>query len=35
MGDTTIVLIPFYSMGGEDAGNGVDAGTMVVKGMIV
>ena len=35
MGDTTIVLIPFYSMGGESVENGVDAGGVVVEGVIV
>jgi hypothetical protein len=35
VGDTTIVLIPFYSMGGESVENGVDAGGVAVEGVIV
>jgi hypothetical protein len=33
VGDTTIVLIPFYSMGGESVENGVDVGGVVVEGV--
>jgi hypothetical protein len=35
VGDTTIVLIPFYSMGGESVEDGVDVGGVVVEDKIV